>query len=72
MKTKPLRKGTAPPPETNRVLAIDIGGTNVKLLVTGARGDRKIPSGPALTPREMATKVKAAVKDWVFDMIGLH
>ena len=58
-------------PKEHSVLAIDIGGTNVKLLVTGAREVRKIPSGPALTPREMATKVKAAVKDWVFDMISI-
>ena len=29
-----------------KVLVIDVGGNNVKLLVTGQREQRKVPSGP--------------------------
>jgi len=54
-----------------QVLAIDIGGTNVKLLATGQREVRKIPSGPALTASEMAKQVKAAVKDWDYDLVSI-
>jgi len=53
------------------VLTIDIGGTNVKLLATGQKEVRKIPSGPALTAREMAKQVKTAVKDWDHDAISI-
>lgn len=53
------------------VLAIDIGGTNVKLLATGQKEIRKVPSGPRLTAPEMAKQVKEAVKDWPYDMVSI-
>lgn len=53
------------------VLTIDVGGTNVKLLATGKKEVRKIPSGPKLTATEMAKQVKSAVKDWNFDSISI-
>ena len=40
------------------VLAIDIGGTNVKILATGQDERRQFPSGPKLTPRRMVAGVK--------------
>jgi polyphosphate glucokinase len=55
----------------HNVLAIDIGGTNVKLLATGQKEILKIPSGPTLTPGEMVVKVKAAVADWPYDAISI-
>jgi hypothetical protein len=36
-----------------RVLAVDIGGTNVKILATGQAEPRKFASGKDLTPRKM-------------------
>jgi len=54
-----------------KVLAIDIGGTNVKLLASGQKEMRKVPSGPTLTAREMVSKVKAAVNDWPYDAISI-
>lgn len=53
------------------VLAIDVGGTNLKLLATGQKEVRKIPSGPKLTAREMAKQVKAAVEDWPYDAVSI-
>jgi polyphosphate glucokinase len=53
------------------VLTIDVGGTNLKLLATGQKEVRKIPSGPELTAREMAKQVKAAVEDWSYDAISI-
>lgn len=58
-------------PGKRNVLTIDIGGTNVKLLATGQKEVRKIPSGTTLTPGDMAKKVKAAVTDWPFDAISI-
>ena len=53
------------------VLVIDVGGTNIKLLATGRRTPRKIPSGPHLTPRELVRGVAEAVEDWKFDRISI-
>ena len=47
-----------------RVLVVDIGGTNVKILATGEKTPRKFPSGPKLTPRKMVAGVKELAGDW--------
>lgn len=54
-----------------KVLVIDIGGSNVKLFATGRAGRVKIPSGPALTPRQMATAVRAVTADWRYDVVTI-
>jgi polyphosphate glucokinase len=54
-----------------RVLTIDIGGNNVKLLLSGEKEARKVPSGPKLTPRRMVAGVKAAAKDWKYDVVSI-
>ena len=52
-----------------QVLAIDIGGTNVKLLRTGDSERRKFPSGPNLTPKRFAKGIKAATQGWSYDAV---
>src|ERR1700730_10138263 len=54
-----------------RVLVIDVGGTNVKMLATGQKNPRKYPSGPAMTPRKMVRLGKKSVQDWKFDCLSL-
>ena len=54
-----------------KVLVIDIGGTNVKLLVSGEEEPRKFPSGPELTPGEMVKGVRANTTDWRYDVISM-
>ena len=54
-----------------KILVIDIGGTNVKMLASGQREPRKFPSGPTLTPREMAAGVKQAVQGWKYDAVSI-
>jgi polyphosphate glucokinase len=54
-----------------RVLVIDVGGTNVKMLATGQKEPRKYPSGPTMTPRRMVRLVKKSVRDWKFDCVSL-
>lgn len=55
----------------HHVLAIDVGGTHVKLLATGKKDVRKIESGPKLTAAEMVRQVKIAVKDWDYDCVSI-
>jgi hypothetical protein len=54
-----------------KVLVVDIGGSHVKLFVTGRRGRVKIPSGPDLTPRQMVQGVRAATDGWRYDMVTI-
>ncbi|MDR3406161.1 MAG: ROK family protein [Chthoniobacter sp.] len=54
-----------------KVLMIDIGGSNVKVMVSGNEEMRKFPSGRTLTARQMVTGVKRLTKDWEYDAIAL-
>jgi predicted NBD/HSP70 family sugar kinase len=54
----------------NKILVIDVGGSNVKLMVS--RGQRrKFKSGTKLTPRAMVAELKQLVADWDFNKIAL-
>ena len=53
------------------VLAVDIGGTNVKILVSGENEPRKFPSGPHLTPREMVSGVKKLAQGWKYEAVSI-
>jgi hypothetical protein len=57
--------------KAKKILVIDIGGSNVKLMISSRAKRRKFPSGPRLTPRQFIAKTKAAVADWKFDAIAL-
>ena len=54
-----------------KILVIDIGGTNVKLLASGQRHPVKVPSGPKLTPRQMVDEVLEATEGWNFDAVSI-
>ncbi len=54
-----------------RVLVVDIGGTNVKLLATGEKTPRKFPSGPRMTPKRMVAEVKTIAADWRYDAVAI-
>jgi polyphosphate glucokinase len=54
-----------------KVLVVDVGGTNIKMLATGQKEARKMPSGPTMTAGRMVRVVKACVKDWEFDRVSL-
>ncbi len=54
-----------------KVLAVDIGGTNVKILATGQKEPRRFPSGPTLTPEQMVAGVKELAADWKYDVVSI-
>jgi len=64
MKTSSNSKAT-------KVLVIDVGGTNVKMLATGQKEPRRFPSGPKLTAADMVKQVKEATKDWQYTRVSL-
>ena len=54
-----------------KVLAIDIGGTHVKILATGQTERREFVSGPALTPKQMVSGVRRIARPWTYDAISI-
>jgi polyphosphate glucokinase len=54
-----------------KVLVIDIGGTNVKILATGQRNHREFASGPNLTAEQMVTGVKTLAGKWKYDAVAM-
>jgi len=57
--------------EEKRVLAIDIGGTNVKLLLNGQIDSRKFSSSKEMTPSDFVEKVKSITQDWDYNCISI-
>jgi polyphosphate glucokinase len=53
------------------VLAVDIGGTNVKFLATGQSEPRRFRSGKTMTPVSMVDGVKARVADWPYEVVAI-
>ena len=54
-----------------KILVIDIGGSNVKILATGAEERIKIPSGSDFSPEQMVDLVKENASEWEYDMITM-
>ena len=53
------------------VLVIDVGGTHVKILVTGQKEMREFPSGPTLTAKQMVAGVKKLAGNWKYDAVSI-
>jgi hypothetical protein len=54
-----------------KVLVIDVGGTNVKVSVTGLKEPIKVPSGSHMTAARMAAEVKKAAAGWKYDAVSI-
>ena len=54
-----------------KVLVVDVGGNNVKLLASGRRTPRKHPSGPGLTPGRMVAAVRKLTADWSYRAVSI-
>src|SRR5262252_7666094 len=53
------------------ILVIDVGGTHVKILVSGEKEKREIDSGPGLTARQMVSSVKKLADGWEYDVVSI-
>ncbi len=54
-----------------RVLAIDVGGTHVKIRVSGQRETREFESGATMTPRIMVAHVRQLTGDLKYDVVSI-
>lgn len=53
------------------VLAVDVGGTHVKILAAGQKEPRKFDSGPELTAEQMVAGVKKLADNWKYDHVSI-
>jgi polyphosphate glucokinase len=58
-------------PGARKVLVVDVGGTHVKMLLSGEKEARKFDSGPKLTAEATVKGVRAATKDWHYDCVSI-
>jgi polyphosphate glucokinase len=65
------RRTTKTKSDGKKVLAVDIGGTSIKLLATGQTERRSFPSGPKMTPGPMVKHIKTMVADWPYDVVSI-
>ena len=63
--------GFMPRNPRRRVLAIDVGGTHVKIRVSGRRETRVFESGPTLTPRQMVAQIHKLTGDWQYEAVSI-
>jgi len=56
-----------------KILAIDVGGSHVKILVSGKRAKLEFSSGPKMTAAQMAATVKkiASEAGWRYDAVSI-
>jgi polyphosphate glucokinase len=54
-----------------RVLVVDVGGSHVKTRVSGRREMRQFVSGPALTARQMVSRVLRLTGDLKYDAVSI-
>ena len=64
-------KTPRPKAKQRSVLVIDVGGTHVKLLMTGQKQPVKIPSGPSMTAAKMIRIVKKTTRSWKYDCVAI-
>jgi len=53
-----------------KILVIDIGGTNVKLMISRKKR-RKFKSGPKMTPRDLVAQIKIELEGWKYDAVAI-
>src|SRR5579872_5141819 len=54
-----------------QVLAVDVGGTHVKILASGADTPRRFESGPTLTAAQMVPRVQELAADWQYEVVSI-
>jgi polyphosphate glucokinase len=54
-----------------KILAVDVGGSRVKILASGERQKRGFVSGPRMTARQMVSGVRKLAQGWTYDAVSI-
>ena len=57
--------------DTMKILVIDVGGTNLKIGMTGRLSPVKVASGPDMTAAQMVAAVRKTTANWDFDAVTI-
>jgi predicted NBD/HSP70 family sugar kinase len=68
MKKKTTARATAEP---RKILVVDIGGSKIKMMHTGAAEPIKVRSGTTMTPAKLVDKVREAVADKDYEAVSI-
>ncbi len=68
---KTLKHDVGHRPDQRSVLVLDIGGTNVKMRLSGRDEMRRFKSGNGMTPEQMMKRMAPLVEDWPYDVVTL-
>jgi polyphosphate glucokinase len=66
-----MKKTTRKRTQQNTILAVDVGGTHVKVMTSGGQTKREFASGPDLSAKQMVKEVKALTKDWSYNLVSV-
>jgi polyphosphate glucokinase len=58
-------------PRAPKVLAVDVGGSHVKVLLNGLDERRRFTSGPEMTAEQMVEGVLDITKDWEYEDVSV-
>ncbi|MGV1759921.1 ROK family protein [Rhizobium sp. A22-96] len=70
-KPKSIKPKTSAAPKDLVVLAIDLGGSHVKMLLSTGSERRAAVSGAAMSAKKMVETVEELTADWHYDVIGM-
>lgn len=65
------KRKAEPDSHPTSILVIDIGGTKLKVLLSGHHEPRKIATGKRFTPARMVEAVTKLTEDWQYDAISI-
>ncbi len=55
----------------HKILVVDVGGNNIKVMGSDALEKRKVPSGPELTPKRLVSAVSDLIEGNAYDKITI-
>lgn len=67
---KPDGNPSTPPPPS-KILAIDIGGSKAKFMLSGQTEPGRVPTGPRFAPQQLVDEIREATQGWDYDAISL-
>jgi polyphosphate glucokinase len=71
MKKPSATRAAAKRTRRKTILAVDVGGSHVKVMVNRGLTKREFVSGPHLSAKEMVKQVKDLTADWSYDVVSI-
>ena len=66
-----MKENKPAPPGPQKILVVDAGGSNIKLMLAGSKERIKFESGPRFTPRQLMAGIHAHAAAWDYDAVSL-